>query len=355
MMYGRRVNSKTKRFYLITSRKTQPLLKSSIICSQHTKDTKDNTIFNFDVSKHEQKYQLTLKSFSDLTKFRLSQYNTLAAYSTYLYFAPSFMPYESMVFLLATQLITMSSQAYNQVAEAEYDSKMRRTQNRPVARKIISKRTGGLISAGLAVASFGVYMQLANPGALLVANSIWIGYWLLYTPLKRYSVHNTLVGAIIGALPPFIGTWAQLGTLFTPETILLSAYIFSWQYPHFYGILYENRYDYKKAGYEMISNYDKEGVRATKHIKISATLALTTPLGMAYTGLISPVFLPFYYFLYAQNLKAVKEFSQNWNEKTARKMKIKSYTPFFVLLMGIYSTIIYDKTVGKKSKRWKEE
>ena len=124
-------------------------------------------------------------------------------------------------------------------------------------------------------------------------------------------MHNTLIGAIIGALPPFIGTWAQLGTLFTPETILLSAYIFSWQYPHFYGILYENRYDYKKAGYEMISNYDKKGVRATKHIKISATLALTTPLGMAYTGLISPVFLPFYYFLYAQNLKAVKEFSEN--------------------------------------------
>ena len=176
MIYGRKVSSKTNKFYLITSRKTQPLLKSRIICSHHTKNTKSSPIFDFEGSKTEQKSQLTLRSLSDLTKFRLSQYNTLAAYSTYLYFAPSFMPFESMLFLCATQLISMSSQAYNQVAEAEYDSKMRRTQNRPVARKVISKRTGGLISAGLAIGSFGVYMQLANPGALLVANSIWIGY-----------------------------------------------------------------------------------------------------------------------------------------------------------------------------------
>lgn len=229
----------------------------------------------------------------------------------YLYYLPIFLPYESIVFLCATQLITMSSQAYNQVVEGEFDKKMRRTQNRPVARNIISKQTGGLISAGLALSSCAIYTQLANPGTLLVASTIWIGYCLVYTPLKRISVHNTAIGAIIGALPPFIGTWAALGTLFTPETMLLSAYIFSWQYPHFYGILYENRYDYKKAGYEMISNYDKDGVKATRHIKFSAILALTTPLGMAYTGLMSPVFLPAYYYLYAQNLKAVKEFSEN--------------------------------------------
>lgn len=247
----------------------------------------------------------------DLTKFRLSQYNSLAAYSTFLYYAPSFMPFESFMFLVGTQLITMSSQAYNQVVEGEFDSKMRRTQNRPIARNIISKQTGGLISAGLALSSFGIYMQLANPGVILVANTIWVGYCLVYTPMKRVSVHNTLVGAVIGALPPFIGTWGQLGTLFTPETVLLSAYIFSWQYPHFYGILYENRYDYKKAGYEMISNYDKDGVKATRHIKFAAVLALTTPLGMAYTGLMSPVFLPVYYCLYAQSLKAVAAFSKN--------------------------------------------
>ena len=158
--------------------------------------------------------------------------------------------------------------------------------------------------------------------------------------MKQISVQNTLVGAIIGALPPLIGTYAQLGTIFTPETMLLVSYIFSWQYPHFYGILYENRYDYKKAGYEMISNYDHDGKKAAKQIYFSVILGMTTPIGMAYYGLISPVFLPAYYFLYVKNIQAVKEFANNCNEQNAKKMKVKSYTPFFVLLAGIYCTII---------------
>ena len=63
----------------------------------------------------------------------------------------------------------------------------------------------------------------------------------------------------MGALPPFIGTFAQTGMLLTPETMLLAGYIFSWQFPHFYGILYENKSDYKKAGFVMISNEDTNG------------------------------------------------------------------------------------------------
>jgi heme O synthase-like polyprenyltransferase len=61
------------------------------------------------------------------------------------------------------------------------------------------------------------------------------------------------VGAIVGALPPFIGTFAQTGCLIDPATMLLSAYIFSWQFPHFFGILYEHKDDYKRAGFVMMS------------------------------------------------------------------------------------------------------
>lgn len=60
-------------------------------------------------------------------------------------------------------------------------------------------------------------------------------------------------------MTPILGTMAQTGSLFTPETMLLSAFIFSWQYPHFYGILYENKEDYKKAGFIMLSNNDSDG------------------------------------------------------------------------------------------------
>ena len=206
MLYGRMRGGALSNFRLIVSRKAHPVIKASLggtkgLGIDNNTTLNDNLKF---IAKN--KKGMTVNLFLDLTKFRLSQYNTLAAYSMYLYYAPTFLPYESLIFLVATQLITMSSQAYNQTVEGDYDSKMRRTQNRPVAKGLINKQKGGLISASLALSSMAVYMQLANPSTLLVANTIWIGYCLVYTPMKRYSVHNTFVGAVIGALPPFIGT-----------------------------------------------------------------------------------------------------------------------------------------------------
>ena len=97
------------------------------------------------------------------------------------------------------------------------------------------------------------------PFTWCVSNTVWASYLLVYIPMKQKSENNTLVGAVVGALPPFIGTWAQIGTLFDPVTLLLSSYIFSWQYPHFYGILYEHKEDYKQAGFVMMSNEDPTG------------------------------------------------------------------------------------------------
>ena len=67
----------------------------------------------------------------------------------------------------------------------------------------------------------------------------------MYTPMKRLTHHNTLFGAVVGALPPFIGTFAALGQVLSPESVLLATYIFSWQWPHFYGILYEQKDCYR--------------------------------------------------------------------------------------------------------------
>ena len=46
--------------------------------------------------------------------------------------------------------------------------------------------------------------------------------------MKQKSEYNTLVGAIVGAMPPFIGAFAHTGTLFDPATLLLASYIFTW-------------------------------------------------------------------------------------------------------------------------------
>ena len=85
----------------------------------------------------------------------------------------------------------------------------------------------------------------------------------------------------------------------TMETALLAGYIFSWQFPHFYGILYENKDDYKRAGFKMLSNEDPEGRDASKHIAACTLVNSVVPLGMLWTGMISPVFLALFYFYQA--------------------------------------------------------
>jgi heme O synthase-like polyprenyltransferase len=80
-----------------------------------------------------------------------------------------------------------------------------------------------------------------------------------------------------------------------PATFLLSAYIFSWQFPHFYGILYEHKEDYKKAGFVMTSNTDPEGdKKAYKQILVCTVFNTAIPVLMAAGGYLSPwVLLPF--------------------------------------------------------------
>lgn len=115
--------------------------------------------------------------------------------------------------------------------------------------------------------------------------------------MKQSSSYNTLIGAVVGALPPFIGTFAQTATLFDYPTLLLSAYIFSWQFPHFYGILYDNRDDYKNAGFVMISDEDPTGEKkAYKQMLWCNIFNTILPLAMAAPGIemIHPaVLLPF--------------------------------------------------------------
>lgn len=69
---------------------------------------------------------------------------------------------------------------------------------------------------GVALLTWGV-----NPltGALGVFN-IFL-YTCCYTPLKRISIANTWVGAVVGAIPPVMGWTAATGSLDAGECLLV--------------------------------------------------------------------------------------------------------------------------------------
>jgi heme O synthase-like polyprenyltransferase len=79
-----------------------------------------------------------------------------------------------------------------------------------------------------------------------------------YTPLKRRTPLNTLVGAISGARPPVIGWTAVRGSL-NAEAVALFAVLFLWQVPHFLAIAWIYRAAYCRAELRMLPSVDLEG------------------------------------------------------------------------------------------------
>src|SRR5438046_708846 len=82
-----------------------------------------------------------------------------------------------------------------------------------------------------------------------------LSYIFLYTPLKRITSLNTVVGAIPGAIPAVMGFTAVDGAL-SAQAMSLFGILFLWQMPHFLAIaiLYKN--DYAAGGFKMLPVVD---------------------------------------------------------------------------------------------------
>ena len=126
-------------------------------------------------------------------------------------------------------------------------------------------------------------VQVGNLAAYLTAATVAI-YVFIYTPLKRVSSANTLVGAIPGAIPPVIG-WVGAGGALGWEACFLFGLLFFWQLPHFIAINWLCREEYESADYKMWSNGDLTGRK-------SGLLSAMFALALAVFSLL-PAFLGF--------------------------------------------------------------
>ena len=179
--------------------------------------------------------------------------------------------------LLGTALMAVCSSILNQALERDTDALMRRTQVRPfVTRRLPLKET---IVVGLVLGAAGL-VELAwfvNGLTAILSTLTLVIYVFAYTPLKRVSEINTLVGAIPGALPPLIGATAAAGH-FTVEGWTLFAILGLWQLPHFYAIAWMYKDEYRGAGLKMVSTHDTSGRRTGIHAIVSALILLPVSL-----------------------------------------------------------------------------
>jgi heme o synthase len=280
-----------------------------------------------------------LAVFADLVKARLT---TLVLLTTLVGFYMGFqgpMDYALMAHTLAaTALLAAGASALNQFLEREYDAKMRRTQSRPLPSGRMTPETvlvlGGLMSgAGLVYLALGVNLQTSLIGALTLTS-----YLFVYTPLKRVTALNTLVGAIPGALPPLMGWTAARGEIGVPGWSLF-AILFFWQMPHFLAIAWIYRDEYAQAGFVMLPAMDADG-RRTGQQAISHALGLV-PLSMCpfLLRLAGPVYLGGALLLSLAFLWMAIQFSRRLTLGYARKLFLASIV-YLPLLLGL---LVFDK------------
>jgi len=174
--------------------------------------------------------------------------------------------------LVGTTACAGSAAALNQLAEGSRDALMKRTVNRPLPAGHISKAHAfifGILLAyiGIAILSFGANVTAAGIALLTI-----LLYVLVYTPLKPITTLNTLVGAVVGGLPPLIG-WVAASDAISSGGWILAGILFIWQIPHFLALAWMYREDYKSGGFKMLPALDATG-ELTARVSVMTSLCL---------------------------------------------------------------------------------
>ena len=266
---------------------------------------------------------------------------------------------------VGTTLCAASANTLNQIQEVPFDAQMARTRTRPLVRRAITPMhaTGFAIASG--ITGPALLFTMVNPTTAYLGMANIALYAGLYTWMKRRSVFNTWVGAVVGGLPPLMGWTACGGKLLpspacgpvelflppfmVPDTFPLDAVVnnplapfalfmllFSWQFPHFNSLSYLVRDSYAQAGYHMLSvlSPSKNALVAFRHAIMLASCSLLFPLSGLTTWMFTlSAFIP--------NLICVRAAWQFWRrggEKEARKVFQHSlwYLPIMLGLMMVH-------------------
>lgn len=166
--------------------------------------------------------------------------------------------------LVGTTLAAFGAAVFNQLMEVDADALMKRTSDRPLPSNRMPKPLafvlGWLLSA-FGLIHLGVMVNVMASG---MAAATLLTYLFIYTPMKKLSTFNTVVGAISGAIPPLIGWTGGGGSVLSGGALYLFLLLFLWQMPHFAAINWMYREEYRRGGFKMWSNDDESGSKTAK-------------------------------------------------------------------------------------------
>jgi protoheme IX farnesyltransferase len=191
--------------------------------------------------------------------------------------------------LLGTALCAAGASALNQWWERDIDATMKRTMDRPLPARRMRPVDALLFGLFFSTTGIAILALFTNWDAAFLAFATIAIYILVYTPMKRISSLNTLVGAVPGALPPLIGWMAARGN-YDLEGCLLFAILWFWQMPHFLAIAWMYKDDYAQGGFVMLTANDPECATTSRQALLYSFCLLLVTLVPGVLGFNSPVY-----------------------------------------------------------------
>jgi len=236
--------------------------------------------------------------------------------------------------IIGTLLSCAGACALNQAIEYRADSKMDRTVNRAIPKGYILPLKAFIF--GLLLSFSGVLYLFLNVNLIVSALSFFtiFSYICLYTPFKKISSINTLIGAIPGALPP-VGGWFAVTNEFTSLTAVLFSIMFCWQIPHFLSLAYIYSEDYKKGGFIMLPALYSNQIQTRVYVVFFTLLLTIITFALYFSSIVGMSYLILNIILSSGFIYFVYKFTESVNLKTAKQLFFASIIYLPILLISI--------------------
>jgi len=144
-------------------------------------------------------------------------------------------------------LLSSGASALNQYTERDSDALMTRTAGRPLPSGRMTPLTAVVVAVMLLL-SGSLLLGFRGPMPFFLGLVNVLLYNAIYTGLKKRTTLAIVPGAIVGAIPPVIGYTAAGGAVTDSVILLFALFMFLWQMPHFWLLLFRYGNEYEKAG-----------------------------------------------------------------------------------------------------------
>ena len=219
-----------------------------------------------------------LRDYLELAKPEISSVVTMSAFAGFLVGSPTGLDGWTLLWtMIGVALCAGGVGVLNHLFERRYDAQMKRTAARPLPDGRVRPTDARRLGIVMVCAAVGLLCPLVNVTTAVIAALTAVLYLFVYTPLKRVTKWNTLIGTVPGALPALGGYTAATGQLGAGGWAVFGI-LACWQMPHFLSLAWMYRNDYERGDYAMLPVVEPEGDSTAR--QMIGFAALLVPLSV---------------------------------------------------------------------------